>query len=220
MQLALAETRKKPQADVHFNFSSLGFALFGGGGIANVLTSLLGLHVSVPMKEKTLQENVAQAARNRDTLDDDLEFRRQQIVNEVRGQARAAETAKENIDLLTANLDVAKKSVHIAQRMIEEGLASNRDLLDAQASQTDTESGVLSAKVDYFLTMVSLRQAMGLSLRDYFGLPQSAGTWLPERNLGRDGKVPRVYVDTRRPLLTPTAFTSEAARPVARKNQP
>lgn len=220
VQLALAETRKKPQADARFNFSSLGFALFGGGGIAKVLTSLLGLHVSVPVKERGLQENLAQAARNRDILDEDYEFRRQQIVNEVRNQVRSAETARENIDLLTANLEVAKKSVHIAQRRIEEGLDTNRDLLDAQASQAETESGVLSAKVDYFLTMIALRRAMGLPLRDYFGLPPSTGTWLPERRVGRQAKIPRVYVDTRRPVLAPPRLITEAGRPVGRERQP
>lgn len=174
VQLALAQTRKKPRADVRFNLSSLGFTLLGGGGIANVLTSLLGLRVNVPMKERALQENVAQAERNRDILDDEYEFRRQRIVSEVRGLVRQAETSKSNIDLLTENLEVAKKSVHIAQRLIEEGLAPNRDLLDAQAAQTATESGVLSAKVDYFLTTVSLRRAMGLPLREYFSLPGEA----------------------------------------------
>jgi len=220
VQLALAESHKKPQADVRFNFSSLGFALLGGGGIAKVLTSLFGLHLSVPVKERTLHENLAQAVRNRDILDEDYEFQRQQIVNEVRNQVRSAETARENIDLLTANLDVAKKSVHIAQRRIEEGLDTNRDLLDAQASQAETESGVLSAKVDYYLTMISLRRAMGLPLREYFGLPPSTGTWLPERNLGRQARIPRVYVDTRRPVLAPTGLITQAGRPVGRERQP
>jgi outer membrane protein TolC len=220
VQLALAQSRRKPQADVRFNFTSLGFAIFGGGAIAHVLTSLLGLHLSLPVKERALRENVGQAARSRDILDDDYEFRRQQVINEVRTDVRAAQTAKQNIDLLTANLDVAKKSVHIAQRMIEEGLASNRDLLDAQASQTDTESGVLSAKVDYFLTMVSLRRAMGLSLHDYFGLPQSSGSWLLERRLARQGRVPRVYVDTRRPVIVPTGLMAELEHPTASRNQP
>src|SRR5262249_53917604 len=61
VQLALAQTRRKPTADVRFTLSSLRFTLPGGGGIANVLTSLLGLRVSVPMKERALQENIAQA---------------------------------------------------------------------------------------------------------------------------------------------------------------
>ena len=179
MQLAVAQTHKKPQADVKFNFASLGFALFGGGGIANVLTSLLGLHVNVPMKERALQENVSQAVRNRDILDDEYEFRRQKIVSEVRSLVRQAETAKANVDLLTENLEVAKRSLHIAQRMIDEGLADNRNLLDAQGAQTSTESQLLSAKVDYFLTLVSLRRAMGLPLREYFGLTPELRRILP-----------------------------------------
>ena len=149
--------------------------MLGGGGLANVLTSLLGLRVNVPVKERALQENVAQAERNRSILDDAYEFRRQRIVSEVRSLVRQAEAAKDNVDLLTANLEVAKRSLHIAHRMIEEGLADNRNLLDAQSAQTSAESGVLSAKVDYFLSMVSLRQAMGQSLRSYFGLPAETG---------------------------------------------
>lgn len=171
VQVALAQTRKKPRADLRFNLASLGFTLFGGGGISNILTSLLGLNVSVPVKEKPLQEAVAQAERNRAILDDEHEFRRQTIVNEVRRLVRTAETARSNIDLLTENLEVARKSQHIAQRLFEEGLADNRDLLEAQSSITSTEGGVLSAKVDYFLTMVNLQRAMGLPLRGYFGLP-------------------------------------------------
>jgi outer membrane protein TolC len=181
VQLALAQTRRKPRADMRFNLSSLGFTLFGGGGITNVLTSLLGLRVSVPVKERALQENVAQAERNRDILDDEYEFQRQRIVNEVRSLVRQAETARNNIQLLTENLEVAKRSVHIAQRLIEEGLAPNRDLLDAQAAQTATESGVLSAKVDYFLTLINLQRAMGLPLRDHFDLPEAPhGRLTPE----------------------------------------
>ena len=49
---------------------------------------------------------------------------------------------------------------------------SDRDLLEAQSSITSTEGGVLSAKVDYFLTMVTLQRAMGLPLRSYFRLPE------------------------------------------------
>jgi Outer membrane efflux protein len=78
------------------------------------------------------------------------------------------------VDLQTTSLDVAKKSLHIAQRMVDEGLKDNFYLLDAQTSQTNAESSLLSAKVDYLLTMISLRKAMGLSLREYFGLPEAA----------------------------------------------
>jgi outer membrane protein TolC len=172
VQIALAQTRKKPRADMRFNLASLGFTLFGGGGITNVLTSLLGLNVSVPVKEKPLQEAVMQAERSRAILDDEYEFRRQTIVNDIRRLTRGAENAKSNIDLLTQNLEVAKKSQHIAQRLFEEGLADNRDLLEAQSSITSTEGGVLSAKVDYFLAIVNLQRAMGLPLRGYFGLPE------------------------------------------------
>jgi len=176
VQIALAQSHKKPRADLNFNFLSLGFNLLNGTGLANVLTTLLGLRVSVPVRERPLKENLAQAERNRAILDDEYEFRRQGIVNEVRQLVRSAETEKNNIDLLVQQQEVDKQNLRSAQRLFEEGLGSNRDLLDAQSSQTQTDSAMLSAKVDFFLTMISLQNAMGLSLRDHFHLPETSGS--------------------------------------------
>jgi hypothetical protein len=99
------------------------------------------------------------------------ELDRQQIVNEVRSLVRAQETAKSNIDLLTENLKVAEQSLRLAQRLIEEGLADNRNLLDAQSALTSTQSSLISAKIDYAVTSVSLRRALGQDLLQHFGLP-------------------------------------------------
>jgi outer membrane protein TolC len=174
VQLTLAHTQRKPQADLKFNLASIGFGLLSGTGVSHLLTTLLGLHVNVPMKDRTLQSNFDQAERNRDVLDDMYEFERQKIVSEVRGLVRQAEASKANVDLQTTSVEVARKSVHIAQRMVDEGLRDNFYLLDAQSSQTSAESSLLSAKVDYLLTMINLRKAMGLSLREHFGLPDAA----------------------------------------------
>jgi outer membrane protein TolC len=211
VQIVQAQTRKKTRADLRFNLASLGFTLLGGGGLTNVLTSLLGLRVSVPVKERPLQENLAQAERNRAILEDEYEFRRQQIVNEVRRLVRAAETEKNGIDLLTQQQEVDKQNLKSAQRLFEEGLGSNRDLLEAQSSQTQTDSDMLSAKVDYFLTTVNLQRAMGLPLRDYFKLPEApAPTPTSLQALKTRGKRP----------LTVSALTPSSAASNSGARQP
>ena len=58
VQIDQAKSRKKTRADARFNFTSSGWRLFGGGGLTNILLSLIGLQVSVPIREKPLRENL------------------------------------------------------------------------------------------------------------------------------------------------------------------
>jgi outer membrane protein TolC len=160
-----------------------------------------------------LKEGVAQAERNRAILDDEYEFRRQGIVNEVRQLVRAAENAKNNIDLLVQQQEVDKQNLRSAQRLFEEGLGSNRDLLDAQSSQTQTDSAMLSAKVDYFLTMVNLQNAMGLPLRAYFQLPEATDTSRQTREAARARARSRTPVRLSELSNSERRTTSGAKRP-------
>jgi outer membrane protein TolC len=180
IDLAVSKDQKRPRTDLVANLSNVGFGFLGGGGVAHILTSLLGLRVSVPVSKKTLTENQAQAERNLAILDYLEGFEQQQIVDEVRGLIRSAATSLKNLELLEENLRISQRSLQIAQRLIEEGLKDNRDLLDAQQQLTAAESAILDAKVNYFLTMVNLRRALGQDLLQEFGVQPLR---LPERPL-------------------------------------
>jgi outer membrane protein TolC len=168
--MRLAKDRKRPRASLTANLSALGLSLLSGGGIGRVLTSVLGLRLSVPVNKTVLRENEATAERNLAIIERMREFDRQEIVEEVRSLVRAQETARSNIALLTENLKVAEQSLRLAQRLIEEGLADNRNLLDAQSALTSTRSSLLSAQIDYYLTTVSLNRALGRDLMRHFDL--------------------------------------------------
>jgi outer membrane protein TolC len=166
----VAKDQKRPRADLTTNLSALGLSLLTGSGVGRVLTSVMGLRLSVPVNKTVLRENEATTERNLATLARMREFDRQEIVEEVRSLVRAQETARSNIDLLTENLKVAEQSLRLAQRLIEEGLADNRNLLDAQSALTATRSSLLSARIDYYLTTVSLTRALGRDMMRHFNL--------------------------------------------------
>jgi outer membrane protein TolC len=56
---------------------------------------------------------------------------------------------------------VANRSLFIAQRMVEEGLGTNRDVLDAQDEIRRSESQLATSKINYYLSLVRLRVAVG-----------------------------------------------------------
>jgi outer membrane protein TolC len=171
VQLRVARDQKRPRADLTANLSALGLSLLTGSGIGRVLTSVLGLRLSQPVNRTVVRENQATAERNLEQIARMREFDRQGIVEEVRSLVRAQETARTNIALLTENLKVANLSYRLAQRLIEEGLADNRNLLDAQSSLTSTESSLANARIVDYLTSVSLARALGRDLMKEFDLP-------------------------------------------------
>jgi outer membrane protein TolC len=184
IQQDVTRNRKKPRADLTANLGALGLSLLTGGGVGRVLTSVLGLRLSAPVNRVALREDAATADRNMAQLQRMYELDRQEIVEEVRSLVRVQETAKGNIDLLSENLKVAEQSLRLAERLIEEGLADNRNLLDAQSSLTETKNRLLVAKIGYTVTSVSLRRAQGQDLMEYFGLPAPAGP-PPDRRASR-----------------------------------
>jgi len=48
--------------------------------------------------------------------------------------------------------------------MVEEGLRTNRDLLDAQDDLTRSQTSLVSSKINYYLALVRLRVAVGLDI--------------------------------------------------------
>jgi outer membrane protein TolC len=178
IDLRVAMDQKRPRADILANLGFLGLSILTGGSFTKVLSSVLGVRVDVPVSKKALREGQLQSERQIDLLDYLDNFQQQSIVNEVRGLVRAAETARRNIDLNTTNLQFAQRKLQIAQRLIEEGLRTNRDLLDAQQEVTSAETSVLTTKVNYELTLVSLRRALGQDLLAQYGAQPLE---LPER---------------------------------------
>ncbi len=121
----------------------------------------IGLEASVPVASRALTEAVRQAYWSLLVARQERENIRQQVALEVRSQARAAGAAQANVDINTKNLEVAQRSLQIAGRMVEEGLATNRDLLDAQDELTRSGISLVTSRINYYLSTVRLRRSMG-----------------------------------------------------------
>ena len=65
------------------------------------------------------------------------------------------------MEILAQNKTSAEDNLRIANRMMEEGEGSSRDVLDAQLAVTEVDSSLLSAKTDLFLATIDLKRAMG-----------------------------------------------------------
>ncbi len=122
----------------------------------------VGLDISVPIASRSLREAVRQANWGLLVAQQSREDLKQQVIADVRSQVRAAEAAQANVDISAQGVEVANKSMYIAQRMVEEGLATNRDVLDAQDQIRSSESQLVSSKIGYYLALVRLKVAVGL----------------------------------------------------------
>lgn len=124
----------------------------------------VGLELSVPVASRALQEAVRQAYWGLLLARRELEDERQGVVSEVRAQVRAAQAARANTDIALESVALSRRSLQVAQRLVEEGIRTNRDLLDAQDDLTRNEISLVTSKIGYYLASVRLRQAMGLDL--------------------------------------------------------
>jgi outer membrane protein TolC len=131
----------------------------------------VGLDLSVPIASRSLGEAARRASWGLLVSEQSREDLRQQVVADVRRQVRAAEAARANVDIAAQGVEVANKSMYIAQRMVEEGLATNRDVLDAQDEIRRSESQLVSSKISYYLALVRLKVALGLDV-----MPKPAGS--------------------------------------------
>ncbi len=120
-----------------------------------------GLELSVPIASSSLREAVRQAQWSLLVSQQAREDLRQQVIADVRAQVRAAGAARDNVDIATQSLELSRRSLYIAQRMVDEGLRTNRDLLDAQDDLTRSEISLVTSKIGYYLALIRLRVAIG-----------------------------------------------------------
>jgi outer membrane protein TolC len=124
----------------------------------------VGLSLSVPIGSRSLAESVRQARWSLLVSQQAREELRQQIAADIRRQVRSAEAARANVEISEQGLEVAKQSAQAAQTLFEEGLSTNRDLLDAQDEITRSERQLVSSRVSYYLALVRLKVAVGENL--------------------------------------------------------
>lgn len=162
LELAQARDDQKPRLDLVAGFNgardSEGFvsrSIFETGLFST------GIEYSIPLDQRVTREKSLNAARRLDLLGTERDFQMEQITEEVRSAYRRVESIRASLEILAQNKVSATDNLRIANRMMEEGEGSSRDVLDAQLAVTEVDSSILSAKTDLFLANIDLKRAMG-----------------------------------------------------------
>lgn len=163
--VAIAEEQLRPELDVVARFSSTSTDTgFVSGSIIDLGYSTAGIELRFPLDKRATREERDTASRALNILREQRAFETEEISEQVRAAVRALESARTSLSIYSQNLDVAKERHRLAERMVEEGEGSNREVLEAQEALTRVKGGLLSAKVDLYLATVNLKYAMGEDL--------------------------------------------------------
>jgi len=164
-RLAIAKDQFRSGVDVVAGFSSadsepgaISTSLFGES------SSNVGVEVRIPLDKRILREDRDTAERDADVLRRLRLHQMEEIAEQVRRAYLDLEEAKTSLGILTDNKKVADDNLRMAKRMVDAGLVSNREILEAQEALTRVENGLLSARTDLYLAGLNLKYAMGEDL--------------------------------------------------------
>jgi outer membrane protein TolC len=164
-ELAMAEDRLQPGLDLvgGYDYSELSGGLVSGS-LFGQGEATMGVELVLPLDKRIDREQRNTTSRELDVLRRVRTYQMEQIAEQVRRAHRSLEAARASLGILDQNSKVAEDNLKLAQRMVEEGLVSNRETLDAQDSLTSVESGLLSAKTNLYIAYLNLKYAMGEDL--------------------------------------------------------
>ena len=86
----------------------------------------------------------------------------QRVAAEVRHAYRAMRRAEVTTGIQAQALDMSEQQLRLAQLRYERGLAGNFDVVDAESNLFESQSSLISARVDHALAGLALELAMGL----------------------------------------------------------
>ena len=166
----------------------------GPVGYSNALSQLvnstspdkgIGLTLTIPILNRTAQADQVRA---------ELEFRQaqvrlQQLENQVRIEVRNAQfdvqQNRSSVDAAQAAVNLARQTLDAEQKKLEAGVSNPTNVLQMQASLTNTESTLVSAKAAYAKSLVEMDRATGLLL-------EHAGIVLADAEKGEVTHMPKI----------------------------
>lgn len=165
--LRIARSQDLPDVIASVGVNDLGETING----TTVSTGWFGaITVEAPLWDRRRPEDVSRARRDLSVLDQRIVATRDQVAQEVQRQVRAAGSSRQRIDIGEQAVALARKNREAAQGMYDEGLSDYLRVLDAEDRLVEAESSLLQERVQYFLTTVSVRRALGEDVTA--GLPQ------------------------------------------------
>ena len=154
----IARSEDRPDVIASVGVNDLGETLNG----TTVSTGWFGgVRVEAPLWDRRRREDVDRAERDLSVLAQRIVAVGDQVRQEVQRQVRAATSSRARIDIGEQAVALARKNREAAQGMYDEGLSDYLRVLDAEDRLVEAESSLLQERVQYFLTAVSVRRALG-----------------------------------------------------------
>lgn len=160
--LALARQNLLPQLDLGLSVARSGFGPGFGDALDAASTRVnLFLSTSYPLERSSDKANRAiaeldVAARKRSLAQRELE-----VEAEVRGAVRSLERIRKSIDLQKQSVEFAAQQLRLATLRYQRGLASNFDIVDAEASLVAARTALVGLLTDDQVARVQLLRAVG-----------------------------------------------------------
>ena len=133
-------------------------SLFSGGNL------VAGLEYTAPLDKRRDRETRDIASRNLSVARTLRDLQIEEIREEVRNAHRALEADRASLKISLDNQAEALHNLDLAQKMVDEGLRDNREILDAKDSLTRLQSSLIAAKINLYLDSLRLKRAMGEDL--------------------------------------------------------
>jgi len=164
--LRIARSERRPDVIASVGVTDLGETL-GGTTVSTGWFS--GVRMEVPLRERRRYENADRAGRALKVLEQQVVAARDRVAQEVQRQVRAAASSRARTDIGEQSVTLARKNREAAQGMYDEGLSDYLRVLDAEDRLVEAERSLLQEQVQYFVTTVRIRRALGEDITQ--GLP-------------------------------------------------
>lgn len=119
------------------------------------------------LRDFSNEENLKKGKRLVDLKKEDITNYKNTIEDEVRASIRDITSAEKQVDVNKENVKAAELSLYAANRRWEEGIADNRDVLDAQQALRQARTSLYNAQVNYLTSKANLLRNTGADLYEY-----------------------------------------------------
>ncbi len=134
------------------------------------------LNVSVPLWDWGKHKEDVQAAMARlKTRELDIDYKKQQIITEIKVLIDQFEGAKARLDIQKNNEKIAQKSYDISLERFNNGDISSEDLALSQGRLTDARTNYLNTLIDYLVAVAEIKR------RTYWDFEAGKALLIPEK---------------------------------------
>ncbi len=129
----------------------------------------LGLSLDYPLDQTDNRDNYRRALIDRERARRDLEEFLDTVRQDVRRSYRALEQSKRTYDIQQAAVKLGVASLRLAREELKAGLASTRDVLEAEDDLRSSRNALTAALVNYVTTRLRFLAALGMIAVDEQG---------------------------------------------------